>query len=321
MCKMIEKSELEIMKDWKSEKIVVSVVCTTYNHEKYIVQALDSFLMQKTSFPFEIIVHDDCSTDSTIDILGEYERFFPHIVKIIREQENQYSKPNGSNIIKKIILENCTGEYRAICEGDDYWTDPLKLQKQYDALKNNPEISVCVCKTKILENRPNNGNDNSIPSMNFCVKKNQVITGDELAGIVFGDERYPFHTSGYFYTKEFHEFSGLDDLKKFTEGDEILLKAAICFNGVYYCNEIMSCYRWLSSGGWTERFFRMTEEEKYNHAKRQVISNIKFNKITEKKYSELIHKLNRRILFRWLIKIDPVRVSNGMVSLIDKKTL
>ena len=109
---------------------LVAIRCITYNQAAYIRQCLDGFVMQRTDFAFVAIVHDDCSTDGTDDIVREYAQRYPHIIKPIFETENQYSKGDGS--LSRIMTQACnnTGaKYIAMCEGDDYWTDPLKLQK------------------------------------------------------------------------------------------------------------------------------------------------------------------------------------------------
>ena len=116
--------------------IAVSIVCNAYNHERYIRSALDGFVMQKTTFPFEVLVHDDASMDGTAGIIREFEMKYPEIIKPIYETENQYSKCDGS--LARIQYGRVKGKYIALCEGDDYWTDPLKLQKQFDALEANP---------------------------------------------------------------------------------------------------------------------------------------------------------------------------------------
>lgn len=122
-----------------SQNPVVSIICFAYNHEKYIKNALDGFAMQKTSFPFEVIVHDDASTDKTAEIVREYESKYPDIFRPIYQNVNQYSLGKGR--VSKICYEAVTGKYIAMCEGDDYWIDPLKLQKQVDFLEGNPEYS------------------------------------------------------------------------------------------------------------------------------------------------------------------------------------
>ena len=123
-----------------SQPLMVSIKCITYNHEPYIRQCLEGFVMQKTNFRFEAVVHDDASTDGTADIIREYAEKYPDIIKPIYETENQYSKKDGS--LGRIMDAACTGKYIAMCEGDDYWTDPLKLQKQVDILESNPEVGL-----------------------------------------------------------------------------------------------------------------------------------------------------------------------------------
>lgn len=131
-------------------EIKVSVVCNAYNHEAYIRDALEGFVMQKTTFPFEVLVHDDASTDKTAEIIREYEQKYPEIIKPIYETENQYSKHDGS--LGRIQYGRVQGDYIAICEGDDYWTDPLKLQKQFDVLESNPNIDICATAAKTERN-------------------------------------------------------------------------------------------------------------------------------------------------------------------------
>jgi glycosyltransferase involved in cell wall biosynthesis len=121
--------------------ILVSICCITYNHEKYIKDALDSFIMQKTNFNFEILIHDDASTDKTAEIIREYELRHPNLIKPIYQAENQYSK--GVKV-GKFNIERAQGKYIAVCEGDDYWIDPYKLQKQVDYMSANPECLMCV---------------------------------------------------------------------------------------------------------------------------------------------------------------------------------
>ena len=122
-------------------QIIVSIQCLAYNHAPYIRQCLDGFVMQKTNFRFEAIVHDDASTDGTQDIIREYEKKYPDIIKPIYQKENQYSK-GISGYITNLVTQKSKGKYIALCEGDDYWTDPLKLQKQVDYLEANPDYGM-----------------------------------------------------------------------------------------------------------------------------------------------------------------------------------
>ena len=127
-----------------NDQIMVSICCTAYNHEKYIRRALDGFVSQVTDFKYEVIVNDDASPDKTAEIIREYEKKYPDIIHGIYQTENQYSK--NVNITEKILFPAVKGKYVAICEGDDYWTDPSKLQRQVVALEKNKDCFFCVHK-------------------------------------------------------------------------------------------------------------------------------------------------------------------------------
>ena len=137
--KMYHQVEQEIIQNWEGNinTPLVSICTITYNHEKYIVEALDSFLMQKTNFPFEIVVDDDCSTDGSVEVIKKYMEKFPHIIKAKLREKNV-------GMISNFIgnQKQAKGKYLALCEGDDYWTDPLKLQKQVDFLESHKEYSM-----------------------------------------------------------------------------------------------------------------------------------------------------------------------------------
>lgn len=124
------------------QSIMVSIRCTVYNHERFLRQCLDGFVMQKTNFAFEAIVHDDASTDGSAQIILEYAEKYPNIIKPIIETENLYSRADGS--LTRVMREASRGKYIAFCEGDDCWIDPLKLQKQVDALESHPECTIAL---------------------------------------------------------------------------------------------------------------------------------------------------------------------------------
>ncbi len=128
---------------------LVSICCITYNHEDFIRDALDGFLMQNTSFPYEILIHDDASTDDTPKIISEYVERYPDIIKPMFEEENQYSRgitnPSGAFNFPRV-----RGKYVAMCEGDDYWTDPDKLQMQADYLESHPNCTLVFHSAKIV---------------------------------------------------------------------------------------------------------------------------------------------------------------------------
>lgn len=162
----------------ENKQPLVSVCCTTYNQEAYIRRCLDGILMQKTSFPIEILVHDDASTDATATIIREYEQLYPNIIKPIYQVENQYSK--GIHISQTFQYPYVLGKYIALCEGDDYWTDPLKLQKQVDFLESHPDYAMCYTQCvyfyqnrSVFAGRPWGGTGESI---DVLLKMNTVPT-------------------------------------------------------------------------------------------------------------------------------------------------
>jgi glycosyltransferase involved in cell wall biosynthesis len=139
------------LQNW-SENIapMVSISCVTYNHEPYIRDAIEGFLMQKTTFPVQILIHDDASTDGTTEIIKTYEEKYPCLIKCFYQTENTYKKPNYLNF-RKSFYSARKGKYIAICEGDDFWTDPLKLQKQVTFMEQNADVSLCGHYGNILE--------------------------------------------------------------------------------------------------------------------------------------------------------------------------
>lgn len=124
----------------KKKTPLVSIACITFNHESYIRRCIDGFLMQKTTFPFEIIIHDDASTDNTTNILQEYVDKYPNLITLIFQKENQLSQK--INPLFEFVFPNCQGKYIAFCEGDDYWTDAYKLQKQVAFLEANKDYGL-----------------------------------------------------------------------------------------------------------------------------------------------------------------------------------
>ena len=155
----------------------VSVICLTYNHRAYIEKCLEGFVAQKTDFPFEVIVHDDASKDGTAGIIRDYANRYPHIIKCVLQQENQWSK--GNNISKNFIYPLIRGKYVAFCEGDDYWTDENKLQKQVDFMESHPDFAVCFHPVAIKwENQPRK--QSLFPDAAFRFNKEVLELGDLL---------------------------------------------------------------------------------------------------------------------------------------------
>ena len=122
------------------KEMMLSIICNTYNHEKYIEEALKGFLSQKTSYAFEVLVHDDASTDGTAEIIRAYEKKYPEIIKPTYQVENQHKRIN----ITLAQIAKAKGKYFAFCEGDDFWNDTRKIQRQIDYMESHPECTLCI---------------------------------------------------------------------------------------------------------------------------------------------------------------------------------
>lgn len=148
-------SEEEIMRKWigDNDKPVASVICITYNHELYVEDAIRGFLIQKTTFPFEIIIHDDASSDRTAEIIMNYANKYPKIIKPILQKENQYSKAPIS--VLSIPFKVASGDFLAFCEGDDFWFSNSKLENQVMFLKSNKDYSICIDDAIVVNNEVN----------------------------------------------------------------------------------------------------------------------------------------------------------------------
>lgn len=172
----------------------VSIFCTAYNHEKYISQALDSFLAQETDFDYEIIVTDDASTDSTPGILEEYAQNYPEKIRWFHQEKNLFSQGGINMIYETVMYPNARGQYIAFCEGDDYWCDPHKLQIQVDYLDANPDCSACVHNSWYHYCESNRADELLVPeSEDKDISFGKIIQGLNNA----------FHTSSIMARKEF----------------------------------------------------------------------------------------------------------------------
>jgi glycosyltransferase involved in cell wall biosynthesis len=137
-----------------SNEIMVSICCLAYNHEKFIRQALDSFLNQEVNFKYEVLIHDDASQDATQDIIREYQQAHPEVIFPLLQTENQRSK-TGGGMDPRYNYPRSRGKYIAVCEGDDFWTDMQKLQTQINFLEENQDYSGCFCEHRIVDEHNN----------------------------------------------------------------------------------------------------------------------------------------------------------------------
>lgn len=156
--------------------VVTTIICLTYNHVAFIRQCLDGFVMQKTSFSFEVFIHDDASMDGTTDIVHEYVERYPEIFVPFYETDNKFQK---RNFCKEQIFPKIRGKYVAFCEGDDYWTDPYKLQKQVDLLESRPDAAVCFHPVTVHW-EDSSLHDSEFPSSKYRFQKIELELDDLL---------------------------------------------------------------------------------------------------------------------------------------------
>lgn len=257
-----------------NSEIIVSISCLTYNHGKYIRDTLEGFVKQVTNFKFQVLIHDDASTDDTVDIIKEYENKYPEIIKPIYQVENQYSK--HVSIKKKYQIPRLKGKYVALCEGDDYWTDPYKLQKQVDFFEKNPEYTLCAtsCVWRNLRDNIDESQfiidvDKDIPVEDIIIEKN---------GRIFPTVSVMVKRDVYSSCPEWYSLFPVGDIALF-------INAGI--NGkIRMLSDVTCVYRWFSIGSWTSR----TENEE-----RKIVFKNKFikgfealNVGTEYKYDKAI---------------------------------
>jgi len=272
--RITRQKEIKTMTD-----IMVSICCTAYNHENYIEDAIESFLMQKTNFPVEIIIHDDASTDKTVEIINLYQSKYPDIIKPVFQLENQYSK--GIKILSTYIWPKARGKYIALCEGDDYWIDPHKLQKQVDYMEKDNECRLCFHSTKVvLDNKVETG---------ILIKphnENIIFTSEEIINM----SGY-FHTSSLMFQKK--DVESLPDFYlRASVGDYPLALFLTSKGYAYYINEILSAYRTMVPGSWTTRTIVNGNIGSRIKNYQDVISILEgFNKYSDKKYEKYIDKV------------------------------
>lgn len=230
-------------------KILVAIYCIVYNHEPYLRDCLEGFVMQKTNFSFVAVVHDDASTDKSADVIREYAEKYPEIILPIYETENLWSKHNGSidRIVYKTI-DSIGAKYVAMCEGDDFWIDPYKLQKQVDYMEAHPNCSCCAHNSLCL-----NTQTSEIRLFNRKIYGIQDYTLDTF--LVNG---WFTPTASLLYKRE--AYLRLEDLPSFIHGDYTILLNILLKEGSYlhYDNQIMSVYR---DGGWASSHYEDRQVE------------------------------------------------------------
>lgn len=266
--------------------VMVSIVCITYNQEKYIKEALESFLMQKTAYEYEILIHDDASTDGTAEIIRRYEMRYPDRIRTVIQKENQYSK--NIDIIQEYIIPMAKGKYIALCEGDDYWTDPYKIEKQVKALEKNPNCNICTHTAAIIDGKSGKVIKYIAPSeSNTIFPTREVILGG--GGFVA--------TNSIMMRKKV--FEHIPNFRKVYRLDYSLQIMGSLDGGMLYLADCMSVYRMFAENSWTTRT-RYNTALQIEHFRRVIkllkCLNCDTKKIYNKEIAYLIKKEEYKIL-------------------------
>lgn len=278
-----------------SEQPLVSIYCLTYNHEEYIRDCLEGFIMQKTDFPFEVIVHDDASTDHTADIVREYQEKYPDIIKPIFQKENQFSAKIP--LIQKFIFPKVSGKYIGVCEGDDYFTDETKLQRQVDLMEKHPECHFCVAG---VEEVSVNKNSLGVFHPSFPIE-GEMISPDkfiEYAG------KYAFQTTSYMMRYEdWKEYiCNPPEFKKGSDMGDITMMLYFGSKGCTgFINRVMSCYRRGAPSSFSANRTRWDEEKMKVHFEKQLKVWREFDIYSSKKYHAVCAKKVSDLLFGYCI--------------------
>lgn len=267
-----------------NEEIIVSISCLVYNHEPYLKQCFEGFVMQKTNFKFEVLIHDDASTDGSVEIIKEYTDKYPDIFKPYFQKENQYSQGNGF-VGGKINRERAKGKYIALCEGDDYWIDPLKLQKQVDFMENHNEYTLCGSNGIILWD-----NGYKEPKYFNNVFKTREVLPEEIIGHWF------FPTASLLVRKTVYD-NYPDWTKKIYSGDQTL--TLICLSkGKICCIGNTTCvYRKTHNG---QSLSNIVANNNNFVLKQHLILYSEYKKYLNGRYASLIEN-HINLLNQWII--------------------
>lgn len=302
-------TEQNITKNWLTgEKCKVSIDMLVYNHEKYLHDALNSILNQKTNFPFEILIHDDASQDSSQEILKEYELKYPNIVKPIYQKENQYSQ--NINPAIRFNYSRANSPYLAICEGDDFWTDINKLQKQIDILDANPSINMCFHQAYELDYL------DALETINIIgdyADKNSIIPFTNILFLTRGMIPTASCVIRHQQKEKTREF--IDARNHLTLGDLYMQFFGAYPTGAFYLNQKMSFYRKRTENSWTLNITKSLDF-KHKHEKAMLTSYIELNELTNKSFDEKFAALTLQRLL-WIFKPKPEFKNNLASSILD----
>lgn len=272
--------------------VLVTVICVAYNQEKYIRKTLNGLVCQKTHFKYEVLVHDDASSDNTPEIIREYERKFPEIIVPILQKENQFSR--GVKFTKDLLIPMAKGKYIAFCEGDDYWTDPDKLQLQYEAMEQHPECSICVHRVQGIS-EDETKNIRTFPRDMLISGK---ISASDVLHRMLVENEWVFHTSSYFFRKKDAIEMNEKAYRFWTHpayGDYSYIQMAALKGDFFYIDRIMSIYRMGAVGSVVRRDTNIMLRKERNKRFIEAISD--FDSVSERIFHKDVQIAINRFTF------------------------
>lgn len=258
------KTQEEIIGKWQTNynRPLVSICCITYNHEAYIEDTIRGFLIQETDFPFEILIHDDASSDRTADIIREYETQYPKLIRPIYQSVNQFSQ--GKRINPNFNFPRAKGDFLALCEGDDYWVSPQKLTQQVSALSNNPSCHLSFHPVDVLSE--NKSTKLFSDGYGYYGASEHVMAGTEI--IIKAGPGMAM-CSIMVRKSTFDRLRELNPDFFFTKVTHFNIQCVALLQGeAVYTPEKMAVYRYGHTGSWSERcakdsMYRIEQNRKF----------------------------------------------------------
>ena len=292
----------------KNQNPLVSVCCITYNQEKFIRKTLDGFVIQKTTFPFEVVISDDCSQDKTRAIISDYKTKYPDLFRDVSPEKNMGSMENFF-----YSQEQAKGKYIAMCEGDDYWIDPLKLQKQVDFLETHPDYAIVFHEVKIWAEETQEFINNNI-----------TRPVPETTTQVDMSEGNYMHTPSVMFRVHKEIYPIIHSYGHFLPDDYVCWMLTAEYGKIYRMPDVMAVYR-VGSGIWStsktikndlkylstisKLYVSMTDDTVKENLHKQIIEMINSLCYVEENlkaiHSSKAYRLGKLLLkpFRWMKKV------------------
>lgn len=282
-------------------EVQVSVYCLAYNHEKYIRKTLEGFVNQKTNFRFKVVVHDDASTDRTAEIIREFEEKYPDIFDVIYQTENQYFNPE--NFIAKYMTPRIEGKYVAYCEGDDYWCDENKLQKQFDIMEANPDLICSFHRVAVISEA------GKPLHLTYPRRKQETgfLTSRQFIDGVCND----FYQLSSLFCKadvaidwelnppEYAQLADVGDIPMY-------LHLGAMSEKIYFIDEVMSCYRYGSVSSITRAMARSAEKQK-RHQQNMIAMINAFDEYTQGRFCRECESFREQEIFGTYVNLRDIR--------------